>query len=427
MKTVLCISPNFPPVNAPDMQRLRQSVAYFEEFDWKPVIFCVKPAYIENSQDKLLLNSIPVDIEIHKVNAFSTAWTRKLGLGNLGFRSWLQYCRAVDQYLKHNKVDLVYFSTTVFTLMSLGLHWKKKFGVPFIVDLQDPWRNDYYLDVPRKNRPKKFWFDYFQKKYLEAKTMPQTGGIVAVSDGYIDSMKTRYPNLKNLKCLTLPFSALELDFEIAKSQDSVSLNPEMINIVYIGRGGRDMELSLSALFFAFKKGLDNNLKDFGKIRFNFFGTSYAADGLGEKTILPIAKKYSVETYVTEITDRVPFYKSLRTLEQADILCIPGSIDSNYTASKIFPYILAKKPLIAVFNRNSSVVDILKKTNGGEIVTFSEDSNVDTLSNNVLKVLKEIVDKVPFIPSVNIDAFDAYSAREMTKQQCSYFDTVLQQS
>jgi len=424
MKTVLCISPNFPPVNAPDMQRLRQSVSYFKEFNWRPVIFTVDPYYVEQTQDELLLESIPEDIEVHKVKAFSTKWTRKIALGNLGFRSWFQYRCAVDSYIRQHKVDLIYFSTTVFTLMPLGLHWKKKFNIPFIVDLQDPWRNDYYLTLPKNSRPKKFWFDYIQKKYLEAKTMPKVDGIVSVSDGYVDTMKSRYSSLISKKSLTLPFSALDIDIEIARKQKPALLDENFINITYIGRGGKDMEFSLTALFNGFKRGLDKELDNFQNIRFSFYGTSYAADGLGEKTIMPIAKKCGIELYVNEFTDRLPYFKSLSTLMQSDILFIPGSVDSNYTASKIFPYIMMKKPLFAIFNRQSSIVEILQKTKGGEIISFEDGSKLKNVTNDVLVVLEKIVKKIPYKPDVIEDEFNLYSAREMTKQQCHYFDHVV---
>lgn len=418
------MSPHFPPVNAADMHRLRQGLPYFEQYGWNPVVFTVSPEFVEQSCDPILLETVPDHVEVHSVKAYSTRWTRKVGLGNLGFRSWFQYRNAIDAYLRQNKVDLIYFSTTVFTLISLGRYWKNKFGVPFVVDLQDPWRNDYYLELSRKDRPKKFWFDYRQKKYLEGRTMPWVDGIVSVSDGYVATMKQRYPELREMDCITMPFGVLPRDIEVARAMESKRPKEDFLRIIYAGRGGLDMDFVLSALFRAFAKGLATDKKLFKRVRFQFVGTSYAASGKGVKTVTPVAERYSVASYVEEKTDRLPYFEALRFLLDADVLFVPGSTDSNYTASKIFPYILAEKPLLAVFNADSSVVDIVESTKSGEMVVFNNGDSVDDLSVLVYRQLKSLLERLPFRPETDWDAFSPYTANEMTWKQCAYFDQVI---
>jgi hypothetical protein len=406
------------------MHRLRQSLSYFREFGWEPVVFAVVPEYVEQSKDNLLLDSIPEDIELHHVKAFPAKWTRKLGLGNLGFRSWIQYRNAVGDYLEKNKVDLIYFSTTVFSLMPLGVFWKKKYNVPFVIDLQDPWRNDYYLTIDKQDRPKKFWFDYQQKKILEALTMPKVDGIISVSDGYITTMKERYPVLADMHCITLPFGALEVDMKIANQLKPERVNGATLDIVYVGRGGKDMEFSLAAVFQAFARGLEIDSDSFSRVRFKFIGTSYAAKGQGEKTITPIAERFLVESYVEEITNRLSYYESLRKLLDADMLFIPGSLDENYTASKIFPYILAGKPLIAVFHEKSSVVEIVQSTQSEDVVTFNQDSSLEEVSDKVLYKLSNMISRIPYKPETDWIAFTPYTAKEMSRKQCVYFDKIV---
>ena len=59
MKSVLIISPHFPPVNAPDMQRVRMSLPYFKEMGWEPVVICVDQKYVEGFFDEMLNKTIP--------------------------------------------------------------------------------------------------------------------------------------------------------------------------------------------------------------------------------------------------------------------------------------------------------------------------------------------------------------------------------
>ena len=425
-KKVLIISPHFPPVNAPDMHRVRQSLPYFEEFGWKPVVFAVTPEDVEGAKDDLLLESLPAGGEIHRVRAFSTSWTRKFGLGNVGMRAYFQLRQAVNTYLKTNHVDLIYFSTTVFATVALGPYWKRRFGVPFVIDLQDPWRNDFFLNMPRHERPPKYWFEHWLYSRQEAKTIPEAAGIVAVSKGYVDMVRHRYPSTANLLHLTLTFGVLDLDFQIAKRLDRIRPKGEGIDIVYIGRGGKDMELSITAMFSAFRQGLGANPDLFSKVRFTFIGTSYAPDGKGAKMIAPIAERLGVGRYVTEITDRLPYFQSLKRLMEADLLFMPGSTDTTYTASKLYPYIMAHKPLLTIFHERSSVVEIVRNTRSGEVVTFGSPDNAvpESLPDRILPVLTDLLQRLPFTPDTDWDAFAPYSAREMTRKQCDFFQACL---
>lgn len=423
MKKVLIVSPHFPPVNAADMHRVRQSLPYFENYGWTSTVLTVFPDHVEMAIDDLLQESIPESVEIHKVSAFSTTYTRKLGLGNLGIRAFWQLYTQGNKILKEEKFDLIYFSTTVFATMPLGALWKKKFRIPFIIDMQDPWRNDYYLNVPKNEQPPKFWFAYRLNKVLEKFTIPKADGLLAVSKGYVEMLKYRYPNIKNLPSKVLTFGAAVKDFEVLSEIEvshKLKLREDSINIIYVGRGGHDMQKSLSLVFNAFKEGL---LTDdlFKKCKFWFVGTSYATKGQGQKTILPIAEKIGISEFVEEITDRQPYFEVLSLLKEADLILIPGSDDKNYTASKLYPNILARKPLLCVFHSDSNIGEIVKDINAGEVVKFN-DKNAD---RNCFLSLKKLIHSLPFTPETNWEKFKPYTAEALTAQQCDFFNAVIE--
>jgi hypothetical protein len=424
VKKVLCISPHFPPVNGADMHRLRQSLPYFREFGWDPVVFAVNPNQIEMAQDPLLLESIPDDIAIHHVGAAPAKLTRRAGLGNLGFRSWFPLRRAVARYLQTHHVDLIYFTTTVFTSIAHAPYWKQNAGVPFVVDLQDPWRNDYYLNLPPSQRPRKFWFDHAQKKRLEAHTMPQANGLIAVSEAYIDTMRERYPVLRNVPALTLPFAAATGDFDIARQLPSRRADDGFVRIVYVGRGGRDMGRALETLFSAVARLKAEAPELVSRLRFEFIGTSYAKAGHGLRTMSPVAKRFGLSHLVSEMPGRLPYFEALRTLLDADVLFIPGSDDAAYTASKIFPYILAKRPLFAIFHEQSSAAHILREISAGEVLTFGTDISPDVTVEATQLALRRLLKALPFQPATDWARFERYSAREMTKKCCQLFDRVI---
>jgi len=412
------------------MHRVRQSLPFFKELGWEAEVIAVDPKYVEAySIDNLLLQTIPEYIRVHHVKAWDVNKTRKFGLGSLSIRSWFHFKKKGNELLKTGKFDLVYFSTTAFHLMSLGPYWKKKYKAPFVLDIQDPWRNDFYLDKPKAERPPKFFISYAIDKYLERKTLPRADGIISVSQGYVDTYLHRYKNLKREKFKVIPFGGNAIDFEIMnkniQSFNTIKFDDHKINIVYIGRGGHDLEFSLNILFGSFVKALKQFPEIFENIQFWFIGTSYASPGLGGKTILPIACKHGIEKYVTELTDRVSYFETLFLLKKASILCMLGSIDVSYTASKLFPYILAKKPLLGIFYYTSSVVDIINKTKSGEVISFDNTHPAEYYFKDCETAMKKLIGNINSPLTTDWKEFEHYSAYELTKSQVCFFNQIVE--
>jgi hypothetical protein len=430
MKRVLIISPNYPPVNAADMHRVRQSLPYFREFGWEPVVIAVEETFIDSySTDPLLLHTIPEDIEVHKVKAWDVRKTRKFGLGSLSMRAYFSFQKKGDELLSQRKFDLVYFSTTAFHVMALGPRWKRKFGVPFILDIQDPWRSDFYLDKPKSERPPKFLISHTIDKYLEARTVPRADGIISVSQGYCDTFIARYPGMKKERFRVIPFGASTYDFEVMQKYVSqvrwVKFKNDKINVVYAGRGGYDMGFALEILFKAVAKGLEKDPTLFSRLHLWFIGTSYAPAGAGRPTILPLAEKQGVGEFVTEMTDRIPYFDTLFLLKQAGALLVPGSTDTNYTASKIYPYILAQKPLLALFYKGSSVIDVLKTMSYTTIVAYDHTSDpADAYVDQCLDAFRAVLDAGQTTASLDMQSFEPFTAKTRTAEQVKFFDETI---
>jgi hypothetical protein len=404
------------------MQRIRVSLPYFAGNGWEAEVVMVDENYTDTGLDTLLLQSIPPGIKIHKVKALNKKWTSKFGLGSVALRSLWFYRKKVDQLLSDKKYDLIYFSTTQFPVCILGSHWKNKFKIPYVIDMQDPWHSDYYQDKPKEQKPRKYWFSYRLNKYLEPKAIKGVSGLISVSDNYIIDLKNRYPAIKDIPSDTITFGAFEPDMQIAennKQNFKDLLDPKFTNIVYIGRGGNDMHKAITPVFKALKNGLESNKQAFERLKFYFIGTSYAHTGLGQPTILPLAKQYGVEDSVVEITGRIPYYHTLLTLQQADALFIPGSDDPQYTASKIYPYLLIKKKMLAIFNKDSSAIKILEEYDVKHVYSYDHITETDinsffsSLSTANLKPI-----------AYNAEAINKYSARQMALKQCRFFNKII---
>lgn len=406
------------------MQRVRMSLPYLESFGWDAEVVAVEDKYIDTIKDPLLLKSIPGKIKVHRVKALSKKWTSKFGLGSLALRSMWFYLKKVNDLLKKEKFDLIYFSTTAFSICILGRYWKKRYGVPYIIDMQDPWHTEYYQTKPKNQRPKKHWFSYHLNKYLEPIAMKKADGLISVSENYIEDLKQRYSELKTKPCAVITFGACQEDFKIAEENDSeldlaFKMKDGQVNLIYIGRGGYDMKPALHTLFSLFKKGLVEKPQLFAPIHMHFIGTSYASKN-GTPTILPVATEYQITPHVTEYTNRIGFYQSLKNLQQADGLFIIGSNQVAYTASKIYPYILSKKPLLTILHPKSSATQIVANCHAGHFI------GINDINENTFKILCSFLEHInkQITPATNWEAFKSYTASCMTKRQVELFNQVV---
>lgn len=430
MKRVLCICPQFPPINAPDMQRLRQSLPHFSAFGWEAVVFAVDPEFVEGTCDDTLLDTLPPDVPIHYVSAFKSKLTRKVGLGNLGFRCFLQLNNAVDRYLQANQVDLIYFSTTVFTVMALGPHWKRKYGVPFIVDLQDPWRNDYYLSLAPEERPRKFWFDYRQKKALEAYTIPKADGVTAVSHHYIDTLADRYGCFSRDRAVELTFGFDNNDYQVASRRNShtpiFEKKEDTVNFVFTGVVPPNMAPSIEILLRAMSS-LPEAAGARRKFRFYFVGTHYGkSDEESQSIIGQIAERYGFEDIITEIRDRISYFDAIRLMKDADVLLLFGIKEGNYSPSKLAPYVFSMNSILSIMHEKSNIAGLLKAINPAQTVLYGDDVHYSVVSR-CASVLEFILASGPE-KSMAADAIrDSLSAKTKTRHLTDFFEMVVSRS
>lgn len=427
LKKILIISPHFPPINAPDMQRIRQSLPYYKELGFYPIIVCSDSNYIEGYSDESLIKTIPSDIEVIKIKGLPYRITRLFGLGNLGLRSFIHYAIGVNKILKKRKIDLIFFSTTVFPLLVLGAYWKKKFNIPYIIDMQDPWLDFETLKKPKELRPKKFWFMHSVNKFLEPIALRNADGVIAVTRQYLDVLKTRYKNITDENTEVITFGYSIEDFKVAE-KESIDLDiwkstKTNIRGVYTGVVNNDMLPVIEVIFKAFKDLLTikNNLTK--NVKLFFIGTNYATGGFVKEMVKPLAIKYGIEENIVEVTYRLNYLKTIKLMMEADFLLLVGSTNKAYTASKLYPYLFSQKPLLAVFNKESSVISIIKKISSVEPIAFESEkleSFPEAIKNQLFDILNNSAKEI----NINLDELNQFSAETLTQRQVNFFNKIL---
>lgn len=403
------------------MQRIRMSLPHYKALGWEPVVLCVNERFVSGYKDELLNETIPADIEIHRLNAWPERITRFLGIGSLSLRSYYHFKKAGNRLLSSRKFDLVFFSTTLFHVCALGRYWQKKFGVPFVMDMQDPWRNDFFLSKPKSQRPPKFWISHFVNKRLEAYTMPHAAGLMSVSQAYINNLKQRYPALHNKPALLLPFGLSHEDFRLAEQKEirPHMLNGQKINVVYMGAINRFFLPLIKAFFLAFQKAAPNP----EAYHFYFIGTNYAP-AINKKPVERIGRELKMEHLITEVPQRIPYFSALSTLMHADILFIPGSSDADYNASKVYNNIFSGRPIFSIFHEKSLVKEAIEETATGMVVGVLESDTQEALVKKIVAAMPEFLCLHNRKVTVTPERLKKYLAASLAEQQTVFFTKVL---
>lgn len=403
-------------------------------------VLAVDPQCVRSPLDPWLEAGLPNDVSVRRVKGLGVKWCKVPGLGTLTNRVIGALKKVGSRQLllareEGRPFDLVYFSTTQFGIHALGPYWKKKFGVPFVMDYQDPWVNDYYSKHPEIVPPGgrfKYAISHFLAKRTEPRVLTNCSGITSVSSAYPKQLKERYSLfMDDFPALVAPFPGDERDLERVRldafiSQQIFDIHDGLIHWCYVGAAGRIMKTAISGFFSALQSHLAiaTGPIDRARLRIHFVGTSYAAAGCGIKTVEPIAAEYGLNDVVVEHTDRIPYSQTLRCLLEADALIVPGSNDPGYTASKIYPYLLARKPMLAIFHEESSVADVIDRVGGACLVTFDSSENIDRLKNDVLAKWFQ-GQAYAIAKPLDLDKFEVYTARYQAKQLADFFASVLE--
>ena len=425
---VLAVSPRFAPTNGADTHRLRLLLRQAAASGWQVVVLAVDSMDVVGPVDAWLEENLPADVPVHTVRA----WRLKgWGLNGLAQRSFWPLYRKGGELLATGRFDLVFFSTTEFALHVLGPLWKRRYGVPFCMDYQDPWVNDYYRNHPEVVPPGgrfKYAIADLLHRAMERHVVRACSGFMAVSQMYLADLEKRYGNrVEGKPMLVRPFPAEPDELDTFR-KNAMSDNTDKATMVwrYIGRGGADMAKAASAFFNAWQRALDEKTLAPGAVRFEAEGTSYAATGKGAKTFEPLVAGTELAVSVLENPDRLGYSEMLRKLMESDALVVFGSDDPAYTASKIYPYLLAGKPLLAIFHENSSVVQLMREVGGGVCVAFNERTTQEELAASIGEAWFASRQYQQAIP-LDAKAFEPYTARTQAWDVGEWFGKILAQT
>ncbi len=205
MKRVAIVGSDFPPSSLPPALRIRFFATNLREFGWEPIIITADSKYYKTAIDPEIERLLPEGLRIIRTPAFSSQWTRLIGIGDLGLRSIWQHWRVLHSLCDRGEVDVVFIPVPPYTPMVLGRLAHDRFGVPYVIDYIDPWVTGYYWNIPRAQRPPKWALAYAMGRLLEPFAAKRVAHVVAVSKGTTDMVRSRYPWLSESDATEIPY------------------------------------------------------------------------------------------------------------------------------------------------------------------------------------------------------------------------------
>jgi hypothetical protein len=405
------------------MHRVRLLLRYARASSWDAEVLAVDAEDLPVPVDPWLSSQLPTHVPIHRVR-LSNGWLR-LGIRALWVRSLCALFSRGSQLLSQTRFDLVFFSTTEFPLHILGPLWKRRFGVPFCMDFQDPWVNDYYRQHPEVTPPGgrvKYAIAAHIDRILEPFVVSRCAGFLSVSERYLSDLNDRYgARTAKQPRLVKPFPGEpEEQAEVPRKGLQKAGTGSLWR--YIGRGGEDMRFALRGFLAAWKRAREEGNAP-PELVFEAIGTSYAQAGTGIASLRPEAGAWGLDGSFVERTDRVAYSEALALMQDSDALVVFGSDDPGYTASKIYPYVLSRRPLLAIFHEKSSVVSLLGEVGGAVCVSYNEQSTVDTLGDEIWQAWFY---SGKYAKPVELDhaRFAPYTAREQAIEIRNWFRQIL---
>jgi hypothetical protein len=425
---VLVVSAAFAPHRSPSAHRCRFLAMHASRYGWEAGALGVRPEDYADRPDEELLRLIPPDVRIWRSGAWSHALTRRFGVGDLGMRSYFPMRRELGRICASWKPDVLYIPGWPFYTFRMGLWAKRKFGIPYVLDYTDPW---VFPHAPEQDSPtsKLFWADKLAR-VVEPPVVRNASHVFAVSDRTHDSVRERMPELPDDFFSSMPFGFEPSDFDALRAQPRVNEfwngDDGNLHLAYVGAMLPTGYETLRALFSALLLLRSREPDRYDRVRLHFFGTTYDPNP-GRGLVAPVAEEMGLGGVVSELPRRIPYLDALNVLTSANGVLSLGNSEAHYTASKIYPCILSRRPLLALYHEASTVGDVLRDAGAGEIVTYGDvtraGDRVDAIAAALARLVERAADPAP-TPPPRLEGMRPYSAEWSARHILEVCDRII---
>jgi hypothetical protein len=301
---------------------------------------------------------------------------------------------AID-YLEKENVDAMISSSYPPTTHFVAYDLKKKYGIPWVADLRDPWALNYYA---RHTFPRRLL-----DKRIQRKVLSKANVITAVSESLAEMLKRLNPKNK----VAVIRNGFDPDMVNPETLDGDKFSISYTGFLYDGK--RDPTM----LFSAIKEIISEKKINPDDIIVNFYGpkAEWLRKRIESFDLQGIVKVYGQisREYAINIQRNSQLLLSLTTSDPKD--------SGGYTG-KLFDYLAARRPIISIGVQGSVIQPLLKATNAGIHVT-----TVSEIKEVILRFYSEFKSKGTIRYGGSIERVNEYSQIEMAKSMAHFLDDI----
>ena len=419
----LIITYYWPPAGGSGVQRWLKFVKYLQDFDVEPVVYT-----IANSKypilDDTLEDEVPKNIEILKQpiwepnNLFSFLKKEKsqsAGFLNPNpglFGKIMQYIRAnffipdarkfwikpsvsyLEHYIQQNNIDVVITTGPPHSMHLIGLELKEKLNIKWISDFRDPWTDiDYFHQLPLTKRAKATHI------HLEKEVLEESDAVLVVGE----TMKENYLKFnKNIHVITN-------GFDVDLTQKSKVTLDRHFTLTHIGMMNSDRNPKLLWKVLAEICAKDSKFKTDLKINL-----------IGKVAPQIISELQIFEKSALDLITYLP-HSEVRAYQQKSqmLLLVVNNVPSakGIVTGKIFEYLEANRPILAIAPTDGDAAAIIKATNSGFVIDYEDETN---LKRVILSNYKAFKKQELRVASKNIQQ---YHRKELTRKLATIIKSI----
>lgn len=385
---VLIVTYYWPPSGGSGVQRWLKFVKYLQEFGIEPIVYTVdNPSY--PIVDASLENEIPKNTTILKQpiwepNTFLSNFKKNTTQQSAGFLNpnpsfvgkVLHYVRAnyfipdarkfwikpsvnyLEKYISENAIDAIITSGPPHSLHLIGLALKKKLHITWISDFRDPWTEiDYFEQLPLT--PKAI----NKHHQLEQEVLKNSDAVLVIGK----TMKDKFQEFSDsVYVLTNGYDSEKKEVEIALDSEFTITHVGLMN------ADRNPIFLWKAISEICKKNED-------------FAKDYKVQFVGQ--IASEVEQSLLDYKITNIKNvgYVSHQKVNEFQQKSQVLLLAvNNVKSakGIITGKIFEYLQAKRPILALGPIDGDLAEIIKETNAGCILDFKD---VDSIQIELLKM------------------------------------------
>jgi glycosyltransferase involved in cell wall biosynthesis len=401
LKKVLVITYYWPPSGGAGVQRWLKFVKYLRQYGWEPIVYTPENPEAP-ATDNSLLKDIPKGITVikrpiwepydlyksfigqkkgEKINAGFLTEKKKPGLaeklsvwirGNWFIpdarKFWVKpSVKFLTEYLQKNKVDAIVSTGPPHSMHLIALELKNKLGLPWLADFRDPWTDiDFYdkLMLTKSSDEK--------HKKLEREVLNKADTVLAIGWHMAEGLK----KISGRNIDVIPNGFDEDDFSRKEAPLEEKFSISHIGAMNADRNPKILWVALSELLAE-----NENLKK--DLKINFIGKV-------DYSVLNDLDKFQLANYASK-TEYLPHEKTTEAMQTAQILLLALNNTPNtigVISGKLFEYMAAKRPILAIGKENGDAARIIKETRSGTICDFGDKAKMKAEISRMYELFRQ---------------------------------------